>query len=213
MKILIIGFQRSGTTLLRRLVNGHPKIKIFHEKKFIKKGKTRKAFFKNHPFLKDKKNFGDKIPWFDKDGKMIIRLSRKWGNFFGDEARVVHIIRHPVDVGLSTYKLNWVRRPEIPIEFHTKSVPRVVKVMNEDPRFINLRFEDLLISPEEKLWNLFEFCGLKVNDAIVKKAMSVPLRYHKGINSKRAYAHKKKKVNLKCKYPDYDELLKGAKLL
>lgn len=218
MKIFVIGFQRSGTTMLRRILHNHPDVSLLHEQKTIKNGKTKEAMLKNvyrrFPKLKEKKHWGDKMPWYDKRGSMIISYAKKWAEFFGDEARILHIIRHPIDVSKSTVKLKWAKNHDTPIIYHTSSVPKVIEYINSDDRFINLTFEDLVTYKEDMIVKLCEFCKVEMNKTILKQILNGDYRYFDGINSDRAFAFEREGVpKLKYKPPKYKKLLEGAKLL
>jgi len=114
MKILVIGFQRSGTTLLRRLIDLHPNVLwILHETRLLsKEGLTNvnviSRYIKNNISNAEsykfatilKKNWGEKLPWYG-NGSNIIYYANKWSNIFRDESKIIHIVRHPIDVALS----------------------------------------------------------------------------------------------------------------
>lgn len=216
MKIFVIGFQRSGTTMLRRILHNHPDVSLLHEQKTIKRGKTKEAMLQNvyrrFPKLKNKQHWGDKMPWYDKHGNTIIGYSKKWADFFEDEARILHIIRHPIDVAKSTVKLKWARNHDTPIIFHSGSVPKVIEYIDSDPRFINLTFEDLVMNKEDMIVRLCEFCKVGMNKTILKQILEGDYRYFDGINGDRAFAYKREgKPKLKYPVPDYDKLLEKAK--
>jgi len=79
MKILIVGFQRSGTTLIRRLFAMHPEIKLLaHENFFLAKYGNNKKKISTHihnwkQVNIDKDNWGDKTPYYPNIRKIPVR--------------------------------------------------------------------------------------------------------------------------------------------
>lgn len=211
IKILITGFRHSGTTMLMQLLKAHPQIGwIEFEEGFIEFGKTKSWVLmhasKKVPNMK-KYAWGEKIPWGtrneDVDGKRAINMTKRWLKFFRGKARVIQIVRHPFDVAMSGSgkigKKDW--------KFITTTVPKVIDYMNTRPKCGIIVYEDLVIRPRAHLINIFKFLGLKSDFKTVDKIINTPLKFGK-INSDRAFAYKKKKVN---KEFDYNKLLERIK--
>ena len=207
VKIFIVGFRHSGTTMLMQLVKAHPQVGfIENEEGFIDFDKPKNWILmhavKRVPNLK-KYAWGEKIPWGtrkeDVDGKRVIRLSKKWLKFFRGKARVLHIVRHPFDVALSGSgkigKIEW--------KYITTTVPLVIDYMNNNPKCATVVYEDLVTIPEIHLRNIFQFLSLDSSPKVIEKIIDTPLKFGK-INADRAFAFKNKKIN---KEFDYDKLI------
>jgi len=86
MRILITGFQRSGTTLLRRLVTMHPKVRsIMHEEFLLVKhsdASSVQRFVKNRK-IKPEENWGDKTPYYPNIRRIPVKTYfEKWVDIF-----------------------------------------------------------------------------------------------------------------------------------
>jgi hypothetical protein len=205
MKILVIGFQRSGTTLLRRLIGLHPDVvSMMHEKKILKHGKSKKdvLIYVNKISKKCKidNTWGEKVPFYGNDS--ILSYCKKWINIFGDEARIVHIIRHPIDVAISNVKMKKspARSVEKAIKLYEKVYPKLLKEIEEidtvRKKTIVVSFETLVTNPKETMRQVFAFCKLRNDKKIIEDISSAKkdaLRYFDGINSNRAFSYKKGK--------------------
>ena len=205
MKILVVGFQRSGTTLLRRLVGLHPNVVVmFHEKKLLRYGKSKKDILIQVNKLSKKckldNTWGEKVPFYGNDS--ILSYCKKWINIFGDEARIVHIIRHPIDVAISNVKMKKspARSVEKTVKLYEKVYPRILKeteksdVLNGQTLIIS--FETLVTNPKETMDRVFKFCKLRNDKKIIEDISSAKrdaLRYFDGINADRAFSYKKGK--------------------
>lgn len=234
MKIFVTGFQRSGTTLLRDLISRHPDVKhMFHETGHIAKGlktlynsKELNDRFpkKNANGLKsgkvkidwnmEKDNWGEKIPYytfFVKKGRYnrsIFNYMIDWNNFF-PESVIIHIIRHPYDVGLSTKKRGFSSSITKPIRQYSKMVPKFIiesnKIFNN---IYHIKYEDLLFFPEETLLLLFKFCKLDNSPEVIKSVINTPgiYRFDK-IEINRAFNFVQKNIATKIDLKECFKLL------
>lgn len=213
MRIFITGFRHSGTTMLMQLVRAHPDVGwIEDEMAYIEYDKPKiwinEMARKMVPNLK-RYSWGEKLPWGtraeDKNGKRIIRDIEKWLRYFGKKARVIQILRHPLDVSLSTYPLDIGRTTiaEDQFKFAMSSLPNVIDFMNKDNRCAVVVYEGLVLYPEESLKQIFNFLNLKSDDKTIKRVMNAQLKFGK-INPDRAFAHRKLNLDIKV---DYDEMI------
>jgi len=207
MKILVIGYQRSGTTLLRRLISLHPDvIHMIHEKRILRHGKNKQQImnYVNH-FPECKKctlqnTWGEKVPFYDNTGGMGSAYCKRWVNMFGKDARIIYIIRHPLDIAISNVKMKKSKARSVPklTNILQRIYPQTFETLRNRPdvlkKMMIISFETLVTKPDESLKRIFDFCGLRTDDDIIQRiagSKKKQLRYFDGINSKRAFSYKK----------------------
>jgi len=223
MKILVIGYQRSGTTLLRRLIGLHPDVvSMIHEKKILRHGKNKKEVLNYVKKISKKceadNNWGEKVPFYG--NASILSYCKKWIKIFGDEARIVHIVRHPVDVAISNVKMKRspARSVDKAINLYEKVYPNLLHQAEESDELkkktIVVSFETLVTDPKKTMKKIFAFCKLRNDEKvidIVSSAKKDTLRYFDGINSDRAFSYKKTKhKDIKV---DYDKVRKYERII
>lgn len=208
-KILITGYKHSGTTMLMGLLRNHPQVGwIEMEEGYIEYDKPREWVLqmarKRVANLKEQA-WGEKIPWgnreSDKDAKRSIAFTKKWLKYFGKQSRVLHILRHPIDVASSG-------RPdgnpgEDTLKQIINTVPKYIEYINNSFYCATILYEDLLLDPKEHLNNIFKFCGLMTSEKILNRTLNGPLKFGK-INPERAFAFKKKGIESSV---DYDSIV------
>ena len=188
---------------------------MMHEKKLLRHGKDKQKVLEYvNRFSKKCKidnNWGEKVPFYG--NVSILSYCNKWIDIFGDEARIVHIIRHPVDVAISNVKMarSPARSVEKAIDLYEKVYPKILKATEDTDilrkKTIVISFECLVTNPKEVMTEVFAFCKLRNDKKIIETISSAKrdaLRYFDGINSDRAYSYKKSKYkNIKV---DYDKV-------
>jgi len=213
IKIFVTGFQHSGTTMLMQLLNAHPQVgKIENEEGYVEFNKSRQwvLMHASRSVQNLKKHaWGEKIPWGTKnkdvDGKRAIIMIKRWMKLFKHQARVLHLVRHPIDVALSGGHIqvgerNW--------KFITTTVPIVIDFINKHPRCATVVYEDLLLDPHTHLREMFKWLGLRYDAKTIDKVANTELKFGK-INPDRAFAYKNKNIKLEV---DYDKLLEKVKV-
>jgi hypothetical protein len=203
-RILVTGFQRSGTTLLRRLLCQHPDVDyIIHEGRLIQKANSKVALTnmarsiaheQGHDIDTKRGVWGDKVP-FPAGRPGPVEYYRKWMKMFGRSARVVLIVRHPYDVAVSS-KRTFDQSAEKIIKAYAAVMPRVMREALRDNVLI-IKFEELLASPIPEMKRVLKYCKLNHSDDVVRKMAASgkeELRYFDGIESSRAFAYKAGKV-------------------
>ena len=200
MQILVIGFQRSGTTLLRRMIHIHPQVKrIFHEHLLVSKFRNDKKqllnYISNKRTNNKKDNWGEKVPFYGKikGGLHPFTYCQKWTELF-PESKIIHIVRHPIDVGLSTVnKYPNINDINIPLKKYNKLMTSLIGDIDKLDNALTIKYEDLLLNTDETINKIFKFCGLK-EDIEIQTLMSglKRVKYQK-INESRAFNYKKQK--------------------
>jgi len=213
-KILITGFRHSGTTLLMSLLRSHPQVGwIEFEESFIEFDKPKKWLVsmaqKQVPNLKEKA-WGEKIPWGmrpqDKDCSRAIAFTKKWLKYFKKDARVIHIIRHPIDVASSGREDG---NPDLEVKKEILStVPKYLDFISNNLNCKTIVYEDLVQKPKKHLKNIFKFCELQSNDKILHSVVNTNLKFDK-INPDRAFAFKKVGA---ASDTNYEEIISKIKL-
>lgn len=186
--IFIIGVHRSGTSLLRRIINSHPGIACPPE-----------TYFLTHfaAMLRDRETFAgfsglgyqsredcvnqirvwasryheayrisqNKGRWADKTPQYS-HILPELKEIYGPEARFVFIIRNPLDVIYSIYSRGWDFLEEggdllaSSAEYVTDTLKAQLDFLNQNRDVcLEIRYEDLIREPEVQLRRTFEFLG------------------------------------------------------
>ena len=208
-RILLVGFPRSGTTFSRSVLLNHPEVNVFlFEKWILNKCETAVDVLKKYPpFIKDNKRAcGVKVIYakrvIGKKGRStqtIVDYCKKWNWIFGDNAKIVQIVRHPYD-SLNSLVLSKKRFPRGPVfnavyQEYLKFIPDYTLQIDALPNCFTYKYEDLVLNHEETLKKILEHCELNTN-----------YKYKKRIKYDSALAHQKnKKLLFK-----YDKRLEDA---
>lgn len=207
MKILIIGFQRSGTTLLRRIIQVHPQVRrIFHEHFLLNKYNkvTLQKFLEKYGVDFKNDTWGEKCPYYPNIRKNpVIKYCEKWNEYFGKESRIIHIVRHPYDVTFSIMKKNKnVKKFDIPVKMYcsklSKTVPEILNLKNT----ITIKYENLLQNSEVVVPLLYDFCGLDKDVDFRKLLLRLRNPKYQTINTVRAFDYRNKNVNTQVDLTD-----------
>jgi len=191
----LIGFPRSGTTLLENILDGHSNIETLPEIEILRE--LKKSLHKTHGNypsclsklsnlecqqlqemyyeilnsqhkVKGSELYIDKLPLNIKDLGLIKKI-------FPD-AKIILAIRHPADCTLSCFMQNFAPNQEMA---HFLSLEKSVKrykdifelwnlyVKNLDITFHLIRYEDLIDNPEEQTSLLLAYLGLEYEKSVM----------------------------------------------
>ncbi|MCD6435596.1 MAG: sulfotransferase [Clostridiales bacterium] len=179
--ILILGYERSGTTLLRRIVSMHPDLEydIVHEQKEkLFKSKTKEDSIRRLT-IKSKQNgvftgaissilSGQKIPYLD--FKTVKKSVDKFSQLF-EEYWIIHILRNKDDAIKSQIK-TFKRDKNICIRNY-KSVPLVMDFLKKQNNVLFFNFEDLLSDSFDNIKLIYEWMGdFNEDDLFLNKVIS-----------------------------------------
>lgn len=212
IKLLITGFQHSGTTMLHQLIKAHPQVGfIENEEGYIEYDKTKEWILmhaKNHSGNLKEKVWGEKLPWGNRiediKGKRPISFINKWLKYFENDARVLHILRHPFDVCLSLSNGNTINMDNLKLVLESTS--KVINHINKDDRCFTIVYEELVNNPEFHLTNIFEFLKISTETSIIENIINKTELKFGCINIDRAYAYKNKDDSMNI---DYDSIIVG----
>lgn len=202
--VVIGGCARSGTTLMRVMIDTHPNIYCapetgllyfrtltrrrirklswkldIPEEKLKAMARRTDSYFQFVEALFDhlKKRAG-KPRWGDKSPQNVLHLDRIFSHFL--EARFIHMIRDGRDVACSLrnfprYRMVDGRRVELgTMNSLDQCVRRWVRDVEAgmrhrgDPRYMEVRYEDLVESAEETLISVLEFLGEPWDERVTK---------------------------------------------
>lgn len=187
MKILVVGFPRSGTSLTYRIFEKHPQVKrMFFEKWVIKKSKTKEEFYNRFPIFSGgicgekvicEKRVTGKI---GKTNQTMVDYCLKWNDWFGKEAKIVQIIRYPFDAlnSLVMSKNRFKRGPMFNLVYqeYLKFIPDYMVEISKIHNCKTIQYENLIEKPDETIKSLYKHCGLDPN-----------FKFQEGIRKDRAY--------------------------
>lgn len=204
--ICIVGYERSGTTLLRRLISMHPMMDydIVHEEggKFMKCISKKDAIEKLTFPSKQQGELtggtssilaGQKMP-YDNIG-FLKRYVTKFLDYFPDSL-ILHIIRDPVyaiNSQVKTFKRNAPRC----VTAYFECVPEARRWLNGKPNSHEVSYECLTDNPIEELKRLYSIMGEDVEEELITKIVTtkepwlhdnksmVGLRYFDSVNTRK----------------------------
>lgn len=179
--IFIIGYERSGTTMLRRLVSMHPGLEyeLVHERpKLLQASKSSKHAIETmtYPATQQKKETGSimsvrsgqKTPYASY--KQAKRNIDKFIKLFPD-AYIMHIIREPLET-ISSQVKTFNRRADGCIKNYFSSVPKVYKYASAFPNSCTICYENLVAHPKQVLSDIYTWMGASVPQDFISKVIS-----------------------------------------
>ncbi len=179
--IFIVGYERSGTTLLRRLVSMHPSLKyeLIHERpKLLQAAQNAEHAIKTmtYPATQQKRETGSTMSVLAGQKTPYATLSQAKGNIdkfrkLFPNAYFMHIIREPLET-ISSQVKTFNRRAEGCIKNYFSAVPQVHKYMHSLPNKCTIRYENLVARPQKVLSSLYEWMGEEVPDDYIGKVIS-----------------------------------------
>jgi len=213
MNILITGMQRSGTTLLRRIFQVHPEVRhMFHESFFLTKFNSSRAL-RNHinsRKINSKKDiWGEKCPYYPNIRKIKIEdYCKKAHQWYPKKFRVVHVVRHPLDIANSNVKkFDYIKSIDKPLNMYKNIIPRIIPALDKLPYVIQIKFENLVMNPEDVVPQIYEFCNLNPDVDFTKHLAKLENPVYRKIRSDRAFDFRKSEQKLKV---SFDEVFKVA---
>lgn len=172
MKILVVGFPRSGTSLTYRIFKNHPQVKqMYFEQWVIKKPKTKEEFLNRYPLFR-KSTCGEKVICekrvtgkIGKTNQTIVDYCLKWNDWFEDEAKIIQIVRHPIDA-LNSLVISKQKFPRGPVfnfvyKEYLEYIPNYLFRISKISNCKTIKYEDLLSNPKKIINDLYEYCNLK----------------------------------------------------
>ena len=184
--IIIGGCYRSGTTLLRRLLDSHSNVHCGSEVKFFNDYynvlsdelrifrffETARSYNLPHEtflnifgkafveFHKEAMNHARKLRWADKNPENVLYLN-EWSKILPEGFIFIHVIRHPLDVLASLKEAKFNRVVPHLFDGKCKLLQSFVRSGSlheiENPNSsIRIHYEDLVNQPEETLKELFK---------------------------------------------------------
>jgi len=173
MKILVVGFPRSGTSLTHRIFAKHPEVKgMLFEKWALKQGATKKELIGKYPMFRN--TCGEKTIWekrvtgkIGKTNENIIDYCLKWNDWFKDEARIIQIVRHPFDSlnSLVISKKRFPRGPSFKTVYpeYLNNASRFIDGIKSIPNCMTIKYEDLISNPEPMIKKMYKHCNIDAN--------------------------------------------------
>lgn len=192
--IFLVGAERSGTTLLRLMLDGHPQLAFQYEFELavdcVPDGEGWPDLNEYYDWLRTFR-FVDPPPHIDesldypslvrsfleqkrvRDGKPLVgatvhrhydRLLRIW-----PDARFIHIVRDPRDVARSNVAMGWAGNVWVGAErwIEAERLWERVSATLEPRRFIEVRYEELVRAPERTLGRIAAFIGIPFDRAML----------------------------------------------
>jgi len=171
MKALIIAYPRSGTSLTLRLFTDHPDIdRTFFETKLLRKFPEKRRLVNLYKPFDKGRNCAEKIiyegPTFSSTTKDNPQLyCTKWNHFFGNEAKIIQIIRHPKDVWNSLLLKEFIKRgwthiiiPRLKLYFD--SFGTILNDIDYHDNCLTIKYEDLILNSKPTIKQIYKFCDL-----------------------------------------------------
>jgi hypothetical protein len=194
--IFLVGAERSGTTLLRLMLSGHPKISWLNEFEYavdqiVSKDEwpelhhyeaylsTNRVFLSTNFFIDKSLSYPDLIKSFllqkkQRENKLIVGATchRHYDRILRlfPKARFIHIVRDPRDVAKSNIGMGWAGNVWIGVDRWIKAETlwsRIKQDLNVDDEYIEIKYESLIKSTDQVLRNLCRFLKVKYNPAML----------------------------------------------
>ncbi len=195
--IFMIGFPRSGTTLLDTILRSHPMIEVVEEKSSVKKlvNSLNKLTNKSFQMMNDVKEenikeirkayFDDLFSYIDKENKQKIYIDKLPLNIIYiaeilrifPNAKFIISLRHPCDCVLSCFMQNFKLNESMSNFLNLKDtavtydlIMNLLKIYKSkfDFNFYEIKYEKLILNLNDELKNLLDFLELQWDNSILE---------------------------------------------
>lgn len=171
MKILTISFPRSGTSLTHRILKKHPQIeKGFFETKLLRKYPNKKDLCKKFPHFREGRSCAEKIiyegvTFGSRTTDTPQMYAKRWNEFFGNNSKIVQIIRHPRDVWNSMIlklfiKRHWEHMMVTRLNNYFDCFAKTLNDIDQYENCLTLKYEDLILGGQPMIDKMYKFCNL-----------------------------------------------------
>jgi tetratricopeptide (TPR) repeat protein len=188
--VFLVGFPRSGTTLLDTMLMGHPQIEVLEEEPTLHKAFDIFQDYDEMPVASDEQIQAARDAYFEaaaeltplKPGNLLVDKNPLAMNavpfirrLFPD-VRIIVAVRHPLDVVLSCYVTNFKLNAGIAnfvqldtaAELYDLSFRYLERVLDLMPTPThNVVYENVVANRDRELRALFDFLGLDWHDAVL----------------------------------------------
>lgn len=182
MKVLIMSFPRSGTSLLHRILKRHHDMtSMYYESLLLwrHRDKNVKTLF---PGFADGDNSGEKIIYEHKyighkKEYTYLDYCDMWFDKFGDEAKIIQIVRHPYDQWNSVVRRKYIARKTVhtiptSLNRYFTCVPQFTEQIMKYPNSLSIKYEDLTRNPKDCMTRLYKHCGLDPDRSRFKETIT-----------------------------------------
>jgi hypothetical protein len=178
----------------------HPEVKLLaHENFFLAKYPNNEKKIAQHIYNWKKVDYkkdtwGDKVPYYPNLRKIPVkRYCEKWIELYGDQARIIHIYRHPYDVAFSNEKKFKPQTFTKAINIYLKGVPRALRETFDLKEVMSFKYEEMILDPDKIVPSMYKFCGLKEIDFREQMSKWENKKYQT-FDESRVFAYKNQKV-------------------
>lgn len=189
--VFLVGFPRSGTTLLDTILMGHPQIEVMEEEPALREALQLLPSFAGLPGVSDDEIKAARDVYFKTavsltplaPGKLLVDKNPLTMNLLPfvrrlfPEARIILALRHPCDVVLSCFKANFrlneamsnFLRLDTAAELYDLSFSYYEQIQHlmAFPTH-TVVYENVVADRESELRKLFDFLGLDWHDAVLE---------------------------------------------
>ena len=189
--ILVYGALRSGSTLLRLMLNGHPRLACPTESDFFFDHMSRRAgtwqidaenlkrdfvFCYTRMTLADGPAKAQIASFADQSRKgrdmaaLVLHRGIERALEFFPEIRIVHLTRDPRDVAASSIPMGWAGNVYCGVDHWIKTEDEWSRIRGQlkPGQATEVRYEDLIATPEATLTRICDFAGLHYDAAMLE---------------------------------------------
>lgn len=191
--VIIYGSVRSGTTMFRLMLSGHPDLVEIGEKRYIlwhsDIGQDGTLHFNHRDLFVDrvfvKRDFTQRPELDgldlvddiiaqakqDKSGAPVITFHAEMAKILHifPNCKLLHIVRDPRDVATSAMRLGWAGNAFFAADFWLAAERDLdaARALMKPDQLLSLKYEDLASSPEQKLREVCGFLGLDFDQGLL----------------------------------------------
>lgn len=202
--LMMVGFPRSGTTLLENALAAHPKIETFEEtpaqsrmSRWLERFTPNARVVSSDLASEARDQYFDELARQSKKSADVIKID-KMPLASGDAGylrkilpsmKYIFSIRHPNDVVLSCFRQNFVHNPAMEnfrtiadaVALYDRTMAEWFSVhsLNDDPSVCYVRYEDLVQDFRPTLERVLDFIGVGWDDAVLNFVEAADKRFAK----------------------------------